>query len=217
MGAAQYVAVERFHWDNRPEFRRQIVQYLLDSLQPAQRARIDGVWQTYVEDPLKSKDGPLQYVVMPFEDFPGTGGPFDVIWSRVVLQSVLDLDAVFGKIAQCLCPDGLSIHKTDLGHEGHSHSGHPLSFLSYSPRLWRAMYSHRDSLNRLRKSDYFAAAQRAGMEMARVEVTRELDPSIVEAIRPRLLPAFRTKDTADLACQGLLLAMRHKSARMSPK
>ena len=75
------------------------------------------------------------------------GRRFDLVVSRAVLEHVRDLRALFAAVSKVVTDDAVLVHKVDLRSHGIEH-GHPLDFLRFSERAWRAMSSHIDVPNR---------------------------------------------------------------------
>ena len=72
------------------------------------------------------------------------------------------LEKTIDQIARALKPDGVSVHKVDLG--GHGLDRYrPLDFLSWPDRVYALMYSRKGRPNRWRVDTYQELAERSGL------------------------------------------------------
>ena len=122
----------------------------------------------------------------------------DLIYSYQVLEHVEDLDACFRTMFRILRPGGAALHMVDLSGHSEFARGGPLDFLRYPPHLWRLMFSHRPSVNRLRFGAYLRGIEAAGFELVKLERLRSLDGDEVCRVRPRLSPPFSRVPIEDL-------------------
>jgi SAM-dependent methyltransferase len=159
------------------------------------------------------------------EDAPGELEPasFDLIVSVAVLEHVYDSDAAFAAMDSLLRPGGLMVHQVDFRDHNMFTAGgrHPLEFLTVGDRLWRRMTVDSGGPNR-RLLDYYRRKvdelgydaelivnQLLGVEGAVQEAeVGPLQRQLIDSIRPRLQPRFRSLPDEDLAAAGLFLVAR---------
>lgn len=142
------------------------------------------------------------------------GRRFDLVVSRAVLEHVRDLDALMIAVARVTTDDCVLVHKIDLRSHGIEHD-HPLDFLRFSERAWRAMSSHIDLPNRARLSAYVGLGERAGLHTAWACTTHVIDIEVARAIRRELASPFRAMSAEELRVLGLWLVQvgpRHRLA-----
>ncbi len=128
------------------------------------------------------------------------GRRFDLVVSRAVLEHVRDLRALFAAVSKVVTDDAVLVHKVDLRSHGIEHH-HPLDFLRFSERAWRAMSSHIDVPNRARMPAYFDL----GFHSAWAATTHVIDVDRAGAVRDDLALPFRNMSPDDLAVLGLWL------------
>jgi SAM-dependent methyltransferase len=173
--------------------------------------------------------GLVQHAGVPAETFfRDSGIQFDAIVSRAVLEHLYDPLGALDDMAAALTPGGVLIHRIDLRDHGMFAGHHPLTFLTASDGLHRAMTRGAGRPNRVLVSAYRAWLERSGLDGA-ITVSRltgmpdQVDPApwdalppghreaavtTVRAIRPRLAPAFRAMTDEDLAVSGCVLVAR---------
>lgn len=128
------------------------------------------------------------------------GRRFDLVVSRAVLEHVRDLRGLFAAVSEVVTDDAILVHKIDLRSHGLEHA-HPLDFLRFSERAWRAMSSHIDVPNRERMPAYFDL----GFHTAWAATTHVIDAHRARDVRDDLAPRFRTMSPDELAVLGLWL------------
>jgi SAM-dependent methyltransferase len=135
--------------------------------------------------------------------------PVDFIVSNDVLEHVRDVPASFRKAAALLRPGGIFASSVDLrGHNVYNRPDRPLDFLSCPDWLWRLMFSHLETSNRIRAHQLAAAAQAAGLEVVTFVPLATADPSYVASLKKDLLPRFQTLDDEDLRVLQVLIVGR---------
>lgn len=133
------------------------------------------------------------------------GGPrFNVVVSRATLEHVRELATLFSTVARVAKDDAVWLHKVDLRSHGVERT-HPLDFLRFSERAWRAMSSHVDLPNRARARAYLALGESVGLVTVWAKTTHVLDLASAAEARPRLATPFRALDASELAVLGLWL------------
>lgn len=196
-GAASYTALDRFDLYRTDEEARGHYRSLVESLPPPERARCGTLIRSSGPELF---DDRLQFLQLTIEDaslrFPA--GRFRLIFSHNVLEHVEDVPSALRSMHRLLCPGGLAIHRVDVSTHSDRASLHPLWQLTVPDYLWQAMYSIRSYPNRLRPTDYAPMAREAGFEELLRDATTCLEIGEVEAIRPRLLPRYRTLPVEDL-------------------
>jgi len=134
--------------------------------------------------------------------------PADFAFSHDVLQHVDDVPATMRRIFTLLRPAGRFVNSIDLrGFGAFADSKRPLDYLRCPDWLWTLMFSHMVNTNRVRASEFKAAALGAGFAILKYEALAVADPDYTTGVRPKLLPRFRDLDTDDLAILQLLLVL----------
>ncbi|HVD65927.1 MAG TPA: methyltransferase domain-containing protein [Gaiellaceae bacterium] len=120
-----------------------------------------------------------------------------------------DLVPLLAESRRLLCPDGALSCRIDLSdHFSHFDASlSPYNFLRYSDRAWRLANSTLLYQNRLRRPDYLAAFQAAGLTVVEEKSWRPAS-SAAELDRIDLAERFRSYAADDLAVQGLRIVAR---------
>lgn len=96
-----------------------------------------------------------------FTAMEGLDGPYEFIFSHVVLEHVADLPGFFEAAKRRLAPGGTMMSCVDLS--DHGHTGHPLDFLRLTEEEWQ---KNRCSVeHRTRNDDYIRLLEGAGFEV----------------------------------------------------
>jgi SAM-dependent methyltransferase len=144
-------------------------------------------------------------------------GSVDFVTSTSTLEHIPEEELV-PLLAECrrlLRQDGAVSSRIDLSdHFSHfDHSLSPYNYLRYSDRTWRLVNSELLYQNRLRRSDYVSAFDRAGLTVV-AERTWQPNVDLPEDIDSR----FRDYYPEDLAVLGLrLVAVHSPDAFVEPK
>jgi hypothetical protein len=161
-GARSYVALDRFVSDYASKSAKEWYGTVEECWRATFPERPWPVW-------LRSADFPEAYrdrvdVVAAGVENAAVGRTFDVVCSFQVGEHVKDV-AAFGRLtAALLAPEGIAVHRVDFGpHDCWRRYPDPLTFMRFSPRLWRAMGSNRGYPNRLRHPDVMRLLQEAGL------------------------------------------------------
>jgi SAM-dependent methyltransferase len=159
------------------------------------------------------------------ESLPFPADHFDLVYSVAALEHVPDPRGTVEEIARVLAPGGLAIHEIDLKHHG---SDDPLRFLELTDEAWRAVarpygrdlslqsildgkFSGEVYCNRLRRSEWKSAFERAGLDVELVETAIELDDA---AVRPeRFAEPFRSLAVEELKILAIRLVARKPASR----
>jgi SAM-dependent methyltransferase len=151
--------------------------------------------------PPGNPGGRLRYWNVPIEVPPeDLAGSFDVVVSFNAMQHVSDVGAAMRSQYGLLVPGGLIIHRIDCGPHGSAGSFGIglLNQLTFSPRVWRLMYSNRMGTNQEPMSIFIKECERAGFKDIAVEVMNSIAEEDVERRRPRLHPEYRSRSISDL-------------------
>jgi hypothetical protein len=132
---------------------------------------------------------------------------FDYIISRFVLEHVSKINETYACCRALIEAGGQMIHKVDISNHS-TIERHPLQFLTYSPRVRRAMSSDISRINRARWPQHCAALERSRFAIERFGVMKLLDVSQVRAIRPRLRSPFREMTGEELCICGFYIVCR---------
>ena len=113
----------------------------------------------------------------------------DIVFSRSVLEHVVDAEAVVAACARLTRMGGLNIHLINL--QDHVFA-YPFEMLCYSKRTWDKWLNPGSNLNRLRTQDYAAIFRRhfSSMDVTIVESLKEE----FHRVRSRIRPEFLTGD-----------------------
>lgn len=125
----------------------------------------------------------------------------DIIISRAVLEHCNNLGETFRNFYQNLKPGGILIHEVDLTSHG-MHLRRPLDFLTYSPRTWSFMTSHKGYPNRWRRNTYKEFLDEHGFEVLHEKSLYEYSMEDVTADRPRFPKIFKDLPVEDLRCSN---------------
>jgi hypothetical protein len=175
------------------------------------------------------------------EEVAGTLPPdsIDVIVSNAVLEEVQPLDDALNALDRIWRAGGIQIHKIDLRDYGMftKHGFHPLEFLTIPDGIYRYMSESAGAPNRHLVDYYRHKMMSLGYDAA-IYTTwvlgghSELDPPAetlqfgstyfsdslgqVRAIRPQLLPRYRSLPDEDLITQGILIVARKPRGPTKP-
>jgi SAM-dependent methyltransferase len=210
MGAEKVFCVDRFSLVSMSDKNRQVIDCLASGLTDTERLRFDGCFQGTNGSTLTLRPARLQYVVRS-GGLSGIDGEIDLVISRAVLEHVADLDATFADMIRAMRPGALAIHQVDLRSHG-LHRANVLDFLSWSPVLWKRMYSHKGVPNRCRVDHYRDILAKLPVEAVRLEVTAHARPGVVAAVRHQLAEPFRHLSDEDLAALGFWTVFRKNGA-----
>jgi SAM-dependent methyltransferase len=143
-------------------------------------------------------------------------GSVDLVISNSVLEHVPAevLDALLAESRRILRAGGISLHGVNCGdHYAYADPRiTPIHYLRYSERRWRLWNNDILFQNRLRASDFLAAAERAGLRVvldshrARPELLQRLHELPIDA-------AFRRYTPEDLCCTSIDFAATPDGAR----
>ena len=189
-GAASVHCVDRFpvHTLSAPTI--EIYRALVDGLEGAPRARAAGAFNIAGDPGSGLRPEAIAYQVTP-DGLSGRRAAYDLVISRSVLGLVNCLEKTIDDIAFVLKPDGISVHKVDLGSHGLDRY-RPLDFLSWPERVYALMYSRKGRPNRWRVDTYQRLVKRAGLTIKKLVPTGELPREQIESLRPWLPSSFRS-------------------------
>jgi SAM-dependent methyltransferase len=225
-GASRYTTIDKFYSQHDPARAGAIYDRLRQNLTPAQQER-------FVPSRVETVYG---YGAQQAADvFPAAS--FDGILSRAVLHEIYEADAALTALDKVLKPGGWMVHKIDLRDDGlFSCRGFPpLEFLTLSETTYwlmaydsdktcrRPLQFYRDIMQRLgyqarflitgivETQGYQAIENPAGQGKEVLEPGVDYGPAhiqMLEAIRPRLAPAFRSQSDSDLLAASVFLVAR---------
>jgi SAM-dependent methyltransferase len=230
-GAAKVVSLDKFYSERNEEQQARIYRELRRQLSPAQIARFDESITLY--DKTQLNPARLEYIYgHGVEEADQILEPesFHFIASRAVIHNVYDLERGFAAMNRVLAPGGYMAHKIDFSDENmfSSRGMHPLTFLTIPERIYRLMAKDSGKPNRklihdyrklMRRLDYdaklFASSVvgRGPLNPYKERIEPGVDYSketidLIEEIRPKLAPPYRSLSTEDLAVAGIFLVAR---------
>jgi len=197
-GAASYTAFDRFNLLRRDDKVRRAYRELIGRLPREQQQTCQGL---VADNHGILFDNRIHGIVAKIEEADGKigVGTLDFVVSFDVLEHIDDLPATMRAIRRLLKPGGVMIHRVDVTVHNAATDVHRLAHLVFSDRTWRMMSSRRAICNRIRPSEFLAAAEALGFETLRFQPTTMLAPESVDAIRPRLWKKFARCSFEDLA------------------
>lgn len=242
-GAGRAWAVDKYYALRDPETERQIYLELRQGLSVEMRQRFDEIvdlqhgqvrFDTSRLSVVHGLDaGKLEQAL--------ADASVDLVLSRAVLQEIRDITPALCALDRVLKPGGRMIHKIDLRDHGmFSALGfHPREFLTISEGVYRWMSD--DGKHNRKMLDYYRAQMKELGYEARFYLTAVIEESypgqrpetrqlrlklepgldygeaeqrMVEAIRPRLIPAYQNlTDEELLTASTMLVARKPESAR----
>ena len=207
MGAERVTCVDRFPLMALSEYNQAVMRVLLNGLTDTQRDRAAGCFRVG-GDPASglAENGPLRYLTNR-NGLSDMRGEVSLVLSRAVLEHVHDVEAIFADMRRALEPGGIALHQVDLKSHG-LHRQNPLDFLTWSPFLWRLMYSEKGVPNRLRRFAFVRAAEKAGLNIELMQPTVLAESKDVAAVRPQLADVFRLLDDEELSWLGFWMKCR---------
>lgn len=135
--------------------------------------------------------------------------PIDFAYSNDVLEHLSDVPAAMRVVFAALRPGGQFVSSIDLrGHNVFGLPERPLDFLTCPDRLWRLMFSHISTTNRVRAFEFSRMAEQAGFSVVEVIPQDVADVEYLKGLRPHLLPRYRDLPDEDLRILQMLLALQ---------
>ena len=189
-GAARVIALDKFRYDYETERNREVYRLLgVAGAVPA----VETVFGAGIEEARLEP------------------ASFDLIVSNAVLEECPHPDRAFANMDRALRRGGRMLHQIDLSDYGifTRYGFSPLEFLTVPEPLYRRMTRSCGGPNRRWVNFYRDKMSQLGYA-ATIRVTHryELPPAAVEAIRPRLLAAYRELAAEDLLIWWIFLAAR---------
>lgn len=158
----------------------------------------DALWRGDALRDVLAK-GRIEFIAMPGESAPLEDASIDLVYSRSVLEHVLEMEAAMAKLVRALRPGGVMFH--DVALDAHD-ANDPISFY-YAPRGQGVdAYS---GLNFWRLSDYVALFESLGCSVE-IAWTETIASSRID--RARLVPRFANRTDDDLRTTRAKLLVR---------
>lgn len=159
-----------------------------------------------------SNDGRLAVLRAPIESM-ALHEEVDFAYSNDAFEHVADVPASMKAIYAALRPGGRFVSSIDLrGHNVFHKPGRSLDFLTCPDWLWKMMFSHIATTNRVRAHEFIDAATAAGFTVKRAEALAVADQAYVERIRPHLLPRYQGLSSQELAILQFLLVVERPAS-----
>ena len=132
----------------------------------------------------------------------------DFAYSNDVLEHVDDVLKTMESVYACLKPGGRFASSIDLrGHNVFNLPNRPLDFLSCPDWLWKLMFSHIATTNRVRGLELVAAAKKAGFAVVHALPLADASETYLAQIRPHFCARYRQLPEIDLRVLQLLLVL----------
>lgn len=231
-GARQVVCLDRFLCQRDPARERATYEGLRKGLSQEQRRRFDDAVDLGGE--IRFNPDRLIYIHgVGLEEASRQleAGSFDFIVSMAVLEHVYDGVAAFKEMDKLLKPGGYMLHGVDFRDHGLFSSGghHPLTFLTIGDSAYRLMSNNTGLPNRNLIDFYRGVITDLNYDFSITKARvvgekREISPhkadlklgedysdatlSLLQEIRPKLLPKFRAMSDDDLMVSAMFLAAR---------
>jgi len=230
-GADLVVSVDRFRSLASKAEQAQVYAGLLAEMSAVQRNTL-GNSVVLTTDDFKIDNDKYHYLAdTPVEEISRTipSQSFDMIVSRAVLEHVSDLEGAFQSMDAVLNPGGYMIHEVDFRDHGifSNHNLNPLTFLTVSDSLWKAMTSHIGAPNRkfidsyihlLEQYGYFFRISRilalgSDRRLDRDQLQPGIDYSqetidLIAEVRKKVISQFRRLTNAELLVTGIFITAR---------
>jgi SAM-dependent methyltransferase len=230
-GAAKVVSLDKFYSERNEQQQARIYRELRKQLSPQQAAVFEEAIK--LDGQVELNKNRLEYIYgHGVEEADQILEPesFHFIVSRAVLHNVYDIETGFAAMDRVLAPGGFMAHKIDFSDENmfSSRGMHPLTFLTIPERIYRLMAKDSGKPNRMLITDYRKEMRRLGYDaklfVSSVVGRRALQPykehiepgvdysqetiDLIEEIRPKLAPHYRSLSTENLAVAGIFLVAR---------
>jgi SAM-dependent methyltransferase len=217
-GASEVIAIDKFAPERDPVRQAAIYRALCERYNLA---------MYFSGEPAETTIRNLTYLpgVSAEQYFDNSPLPFDAVISRAVLEHLDSPLAALDKMWAGLRPGGLMLHRIDLRDHGMFAGAHPLTYLTITARVYRAMTAETGLPNRILLPAYRDFIKRRGWTV-RVGITRLVGvpdefPALewgeipeearrtalaaVRDIRIKLALPFRGMADEDLAVSGFVL------------
>ena len=230
-GAAKVVSLDKFYSERNEEQQARIYRELRKHLNPQQAAVFEEAIK--LDGQVELNKNRIEYIYghgVEEADQILESESFHFIVSRAVLHNVYDIERGFAAMDRVLAPGGYMAHKIDFSDENmfSSRGMHPLTFLTIPERIYRLMAKDSGKPNRMLITDYRKEMRRLGYDaklfVSSVVGRRALQPykehiepgvdysqetiDLIEEIRPKLAPHYRSLSTENLAVAGIFLVAR---------
>ena len=209
-GAGRVYCADRFPLVRLEGKNARVIADLAPALECTLRQRLGDSLRNPADPAAGFDPGRIEYLVKP-NSTSGLHGVADLVYSRVVLEHVNDIEATFADMVTAMRPGAVAIHLVDLRSHG-LHRDNPLDFLACPPWLWNLMYSAKGVPNRWRINRYRELLSRQPVDVLALEVTAGASQADIEHARPLLAGPFRGLCDEDLSCLGFWLVFKKRSA-----
>lgn len=210
-GAEMVFCADRFPLVKLSPKNVQVLLNLMDRLDGRARERAASCFRVAGRPESGLAGKRIHYIIDP-AGVSGLHKGVDLVVSRAVLEHVNDLSVTVADMFNALRPGGDVVHLVDLKSHG-LHEANPLDFLTWAPRLWSLMYSHKGVPNRWRVNSYREALAKYNFEALRLDPVAFASQADVEWVRPRLAAPFRDLSDTDLSWLEFWIVGRKSEAQ----
>jgi SAM-dependent methyltransferase len=135
----------------------------------------------------------------------------DFAYSNDAFEHVSDVSLAMQAVYRSLRPGGRFVCNVDLrGHNVFNNPQRPLDFLSCPDWLWRLMFSHIATTNRVRVHQLVRAATDAGFSVLSAECLAKADNEYLRQVRPHLLSRYGQLPDQELEVVQFLLTLERR-------
>jgi SAM-dependent methyltransferase len=202
-GAESIVLVDRFPMLKLDTNNLTIISALMEKLSEPEKARVARAFKKTGNPESGFKEEVIRYRTHP-KGLSDLHESIDMVYSRAVLEHVIDLEASFRDMFNALKPGGIAVHQVDLKSHG-LHKNSPLDFLIWPSWLWWAMYSGKGVPNRWRIDKYRDILSETGLVTTELKSTAAAAQRDIVSVRTKLASTFSGISDQDLSCLGFWL------------
>lgn len=196
-GADKVYCVDRFPLVSFSEFNVNVLNGLCNSLPENQKRRALSCFCEYGNPHSGFDKKKVEYLIHK-DGLSCLVNQVDIVCSRAVLEHVNNLDLTLKDMEKALTEKGVGIHKVDLKSHG-LHRENILDFLTWPNILWKLMYSHKGTPNRLRLSHYKKSLLKTNLKIDFIKSVENCNVNVIHEVRAYLSKSFKILSDEDLS------------------